>query len=326
MKQAHRRMIWLLTLLLIPLAALLWVVQPLLLPVRPAPAPAVDPERLRQHVVTLSTTLSPRNDDPAQLGRSADYIASQLAPFGRVERHPFDVWGVGYENVSLTLGSGAGPRIVVGAHYDTADGLPGADDNASGVAGLIELARLLHQQRPSRPVQIIAYALEEPPYFGSDQMGSAHHARRLAKQQEEIALMLSLEMIGYFDETPGSQHYPLPLLRLLYPDRGDFIALVGEFGAAGIVRRAKRAMLAASPLPVRSINAPAFVPGVDLSDHRNFWHHNYPALMVTDTAMFRNRAYHTAQDRWERLDYPRMAEVVRGIYGIVMAFAPPTAE
>jgi Zn-dependent M28 family amino/carboxypeptidase len=229
-----------------------------------------------------------------------------------------------------------GALMVVGAHYDshgdaaagamfargfTADThTPGADDNASGVAGLIELAHLLGQRPPSHAVELVAYALEEPPYFRTEDMGSVRHAHALAATKRDVRLMLSLEMIGVFSDAPGSQRFPVLGMQPLYSDRGDFIALVGDFGDFANMRRAKALMSGASDLPVRSISAPATLQGIDFSDHRSYWAEGYPALMVTDTAFFRNAHYHRAGDTHEKLDYRRMAQVVQSVFALVQQY------
>jgi Zn-dependent M28 family amino/carboxypeptidase len=200
---------------------------------------------------------------------------------------------------------------------------PGADDNASGVAGLIELAHLLGKQPPPRPVELVAYTLEEPPHFRTEHMGSAWHARSLRAAGREVRLMVSLEMIGCFSDAPGSQRFPVPGLDLLYPDRGNFIALVSRIsakGELGATRRAKALMAGATDLAVHSINAPPLLKGIDFSDHLSYWAQGYPALMVTDTAFFRNANYHQAGDTHETLDYARMAKVVQGVFVLAQRF------
>jgi hypothetical protein len=226
-----------------------------------------------------------------------------------------------------TAGGGEGkagkgkPYVVVGAHYDTAGPLPGADDNASGVAGLLELARALGAAPPEGRVDLVAYTLEEPPFFMTPRMGSAVHAASLRREGIEVRAMISLEMIGYFTDAPNSQTFPLGILRFFYPRTGNFIAVVGKLGQGSTLRRIKQAMRAASDLPVESINAPTWIPGVDFSDHRSYWMAGYPAAMITDTAFYRNDRYHTVQDTPESLDYSRMAKVVEGVHCAVRALA-----
>ncbi|WP_205665121.1 M28 family peptidase [Caldimonas tepidiphila] len=295
----------------------------------PAPAPpagaaeAPSPERLQAHVRALSERFVPRDHrHPEQLDRAAAYIRAEFERSGlRTEEQVFEAGGRRYRNVIASLGPAQGERVIVGAHYDAAGELPGADDNASGVAGLLELAALLRDAAPARRVELIAYSLEEAPWFATDGMGSAVHAQSLRRQGVAVTAMLSLEMIGYFSDAPGSQQYPLPQMHALYPPRGDFIGVVGREAEAGLVRRIEAAMRAASPLPVHSIAAPAAVPGIGLSDHSSYWRSGYPAVMVTDTAFYRNPNYHTAGDTADTLDYRRMAEVVRGVGAAVRELA-----
>ena len=295
------------------------VTQPVLPVKRGLEAPAVEPARLEAHVRMLSGTLSPRDPaHPEGMDAAARYIRGELEGAGAaVSEQAFDVGGRTYRNVVAAFGPEGGERVVVGAHYDAAGPLPGADDNASGVAGLIELARLLAKSRPAPRVELVAYALEEPPFFRTRHMGSAVHARSLREQGARVRAMISLEMIGYFSDREGSQQFPSPLLKVAYPTRGDFICVVGKMDQGALVRRVKRAMLGAAPLPVYSINAPRAIPGIDFSDHANYWDAGYDAVMVTDTAFFRNPHYHTQGDTHDTLDYGRMALVVRGVYEAV---------
>ena len=282
-----------------------------------------EPEILRRHVVHLTENIVPRDaDHPKNLSLAADYIRAAFeAGSGRVEEQTFDVDGEPYRNVSVFFGPETGPRLVVGAHYD-AFGMfgpnPGADDNASGTAGLLELARLLSRNAPSLPVELVAYANEEPPNYASDGMGSAVHAKSLAEAGIDVRAMICLEMIGYFtDEQP----WPNVLYSMLYPNTGDFIGVVGRFDDRKLVRRWKRAMRRPE-LPVYSFTGPSFVPGLDASDHRNYWHLGYPALMVTDTAFMRNPNYHTAGDTADSLSYGPMAHVVDSVLAGILSEKP----
>lgn len=303
-----------------PFALWFWVTQPILRKGNSA-APAVEPANLEAHVRTLSEKFFPRDHaHPENLERAARYVAEEFARAGgAVSEQTFEAAGKTYRNVSARFGPAEGPRIVVGAHYDAAGELPGADDNASGVAGLIELAYLLGRETPKLPVELVAFALEEPPYFRSRQMGSYVHAASLKAAGVEVRLMISLEMIGFFSDAPGSQQFPHPSLKSVYPSEGNFIGVVGTVGEAGAVRRVKAAMAGATPLPVYSINAPRSVPGVDFSDQMNYWDAGYDALMITDTAFYRNPNYHGPADTFDTLDYARMAMVVRGVYAAVVA-------
>ena len=283
--------------------------------------PAADPARLEKDVRRLAAIEPGRHaGNPAALDLAAAHIEQSFRGSGcRIELQPFEVRGRSYKNVICHLGPSNAAVLVLGGHYDTAgSNNPGADDNASGVAGLLELARLLAPAAADLPhrLELAAYSLEEPPHFGLESMGSFVHAEGLAKAGIPVKLMISVEMIGYFTGQANSQHYPIPLLSWLYPDRGDFIGVVGQSLDRGSVAQVKALMAGDQRLPVYSINAPAFVPGVDYSDHRNFWHFNLPAVMVTDTAFLRNPNYHQPSDRPETLDYERMALVVEGLYRV----------
>jgi Zn-dependent M28 family amino/carboxypeptidase len=280
-------------------------------------------DRLETHVRMLAETLAPRSaDHPAGLDRVAAYIQGQFEEqVRRVEMQPYTVGSMTVRNVRALIGPETPARVVVGAHYDAAGPHPGADDNASGVAGLLELARLLDGTTLSTQVELVAYPLEEPPFFGTDRMGSAVHAAALKEQGVAVRAMLALEMIGYFSDAPRSQRFPLFLMRPFYPSTGNFIVVAGSLFQRSIVRTVREAMRAASPLPVESINAPTLLPGIGLSDHRNYWRVGYDAAMITDTAFYRNPNYHAATDTPDTLDYPRMAQVVDGVHGAVRTLA-----
>lgn len=314
-------MLWI---LLIFVALLLvcwfWLTQPLVSRGQPNPTRTVDPARLEAHVRKLSIEFSPRDVTRVQnLDSAASYIASEFKQTGAtVVEQPYRVEGTSFRNIIATFGPETEERIVVGAHYDTAGPLPGADDNASGVAGLIELARLLGAQPPAMRVELVAFSTEEPPYFRTTGMGSSVHAEWLRNNANaKVRAMLSLEMIGYFSDARGSQHFPAGVLAAFYPSTGNFIGVVGRVSDGLLARRVKKSMSNAAPLPVYSISAPSFVPGIDFSDQLNYWRAGYNALMITDTAFYRNQNYHTANDTVEKLDFKRMAMVVEGVYAAV---------
>ena len=300
-----------------------WSTQPLLSQPKSVIAVTVNPAQLEAHVKMLSVELAPRDQaHPENLDRVAAFIRAKFEDSGAlVTEQPYDVNGKTYRNVIAKFGPQTMSRIVVGAHYDTAGPLPGADDNASGVAGLIELAYLLGKQPLPLGVELVAFSLEEPPYFRSQKMGSAIHAALLRNQGVDVRAMISLEMIGYFTDAPQSQKFPAPFLGSFYPSEGNFIAVVGRFREGLLVRRIKTAMRGAARLPVYSINAPTLVPGVDFSDQLNYWDAGYDAVMITDTAFLRNPNYHTAYDTLEKLDYKRMAMVVAGIHSAILSIA-----
>lgn len=304
------------------IAAWAWVTQPTRSSLEMNYMVAVEPARLEAHVRLLSETFFPRDAwHPENLERAAASIRREFEQaYGKVSEQPYEVKGKTYRNIIAGFGPDTQDRIVVGAHYDAAGKVPGADDNASGVAGLIELAYLLGKTTLPVRVELVAFALEEPPYFRTPHMGSAIHAKSLKQQRIPIRMMFSLEMIGYFTDAPRSQRFPFSFLAAFYPSQGNFIAVVSKLSQGLVARRVKKAMRRASPLPVYSISAPRFVPGIDLSDHLNYWAAGYPAVMITDTAFYRNPHYHTVQDTAETLDYQRMAMVVQGVYAAILAF------
>jgi Zn-dependent M28 family amino/carboxypeptidase len=310
--------------------------QPLVTPV-PSSPPAVDAARLAAHVKKLSVDLYPRSFEQFDhLEGAALYILAQLRESGAtVSVQEVKVQEATYKNIIARFGPATGPLMVIGAHYDSYGDAsratnergfssqthtPGADDNASGVAGLLELARLLGRKPQARAIELVAWTLEEPPNFRSANMGSAWHAKALKAAGRDVRLALSLEMIGYFRDDPGSQRYGLPGLSHVYSERANFIALVGKLGGFAATRRAKALMAGATDLPVYSINAPRAMQGIDWSDHRNYWAQGYPAMMVTDTSYLRNPNYHKAGDTFDKLDYARMAKVVQGVYAVAEAF------
>ena len=250
--------------------------------------------RLRHHVETLARTQ--RNAD---LETPARYIEKALA--GSVRSQWFESGGRKVRN--LETGAGA---IVVGAHYDTVPGSPGANDNASGVAVLIELSRM------DLAVRFVAFANEEMPYFLGPEMGSYFAAKAMKDRGEPVRAMFSLEMLGYYRDAPGSQQYPFPL-GFFYPDRADFVAFVGDLGSRNLVRKAIRLFRENSRFPSEGVAAPSLIPGASWSDHWSFRRHGYPAIMITDTAFYRYPHYHLPSDTPARLDYERMARVTLGI-------------
>ncbi len=275
-----------------------------------------EPGRLEASVAALAGLDPPRSyRHHGSLERAAATIEDRFAEAGyEVESQAFTVRGTPYRNLIASVGPEKGDRLIVGAHYDVCGDQPGADDNASGVAGLIEIARLVrpHADRLRYRVVFAAYSLEEPPFFGTSHMGSRFHARTLRKQGVSVRGMISLEMIGFFTDTPNSQRFPFGPMRFVYPTTGNFIAVVGNLGSRRLVREIRRHMVGAG-VGVESLAAPAWVPGISLSDQSSFWRHGYRAVMITDTAFYRNPHYHLPTDTPDTLDYQRMAEVVKGV-------------
>ena len=310
------------TLAIVLLAAWAYFAQPTLAKGEPT-APTIDEQRLQDIVKKLSIDFHPRNfRNTKNLEATAAYIQQHFeAAGGTVSIQSFEVSGSTYKNVRCHFGTDDGSKIIVGAHYDSHANTPGADDNASGVAGLIELADLLGKHRPDGNFELVAYSLEEPPFFATKYMGSHCHAESIRHEGTAIAGVIVLEMIGYFTDEFDSQDYPSLLFKLIYPNTGNFIAVVGKMDQRAFTKQVKVGMKAANDLPIRSINAPAGIPGIDFSDHRNYWKFGYDAVMITDTAFYRNEAYHEANDTWDRLDYEKMGKVVQGVYGAIVQLA-----
>lgn len=287
-----------------------------------SPTTGAAAQRLQHDVLTLAERLTPRDAaHPRQLRAARDYIARAFTAAGLAPEIQAIEAAPDYANVVAAIGPPDAPRLIIGAHYDAAGPYPGADDNASGVAGVLELARRLAREPFKLRVEFVAFCLEEPPHFGLETMGSHAYARRSKAAGVAVQAMLSLEMIGYFTEADRSQQYPQPIFKALYPSRGDFIAVVGRWQETVLVRRIARAMRGASPLSVQAFNGPASTPGLALSDHASFWAAGYKAAMVTDTAFFRNPNYHTAGDTPATLDYVRMAQVIDGLAAAIVSMA-----
>lgn len=250
------------------------------------------------------------------LNKAGDYIRSELINYGyTVLEQTYEVKGHIYKNIYTEIRGEKSPGkvLIVGAHYDTVTGTPGADDNASGVAGLLELARLLSNRTFDKTIQLIAFTLEEPPFFRSRFMGSHVYAQSLNQKGIDVEGVICLEMIGYFTDEPESQLFPVPFFRWIYPTKGNFIIIVGNIHSRNFLNRVKSGFKKGTDLPVESLSAIPLLPGIDFSDHRSFWKFNYDAVMVTDTAFYRNPQYHGIGDIPEILDYERMAKVVLGL-------------
>lgn len=258
------------------------------------------------------------------LNKAADFIKAEFGRHGyEVFEQLYRVEENTYKNLFVEIKGKDTPEkiFVIGAHYDTVMGTPGADDNASGVAGLLELARLLSGKSFGKTVQFVAFTLEEPPFFRSRLQGSYVYAHSLKQKGADVEGMICLEMIGYFTDEPGSQLFPLPFFRWLYPSEGNFIMLVSNVHSKDFSNRVKTSFKKGIALPVESITAVSLVPGVAFSDHRSFWKLGYKALMVTDTAFYRNPQYHGTGDVPELLDYERMAKVVGGLQAAIEEIA-----
>ena len=280
--------------------------------------------RLRAHVETLAVAIGERNVfQPEALHAAAEYIEQQLHAQGYgVARQVYRAKRVESANLEATRRGSkwSNEVILIGAHYDSVVGSPGANDNASGVAALLEISRRFRDIRPERTVRFVAFVNEEPPFFYRRQMGSMVYARAARKRGDDIRLMMSLEMLGCYRDEPGSQRYP-PLFRYFYPDRGNFVALVSNLRSRRLLRRTVSLFKSHSDVPVESLATLSIVPGVSWSDHLSFWRRGYPALMVTDTAFYRYPYYHTAWDTPDKINYDTMARVTDGLFGAISVLA-----
>ena len=288
----------------------------------PVSPPLADTVRLRQHLRFLTGTPQPRNyQHPAVLDSVAAYIVRELRTAGATEvgEQPYAVGGQNYRNVLGSFGPRDGARLIVGAHYDVCGEQPGADDNGTGVAALLELARLLGKQ-PALPyrIDLVAYTLEEPPFFRTRNMGSYVHAAALKAAGVPVRGMIALEMLGYYDDRRGSQHYPLWPLKFIYGSRGNYVTVAQKFGNGRFGRQFARRYRQVAALPVKRFKAPAWLPGIDFSDHLNYWKWGFPAVLLTDTAFYRNRSYHETSDTLARLDMRRLGLAVEALLAAVL--------
>jgi Zn-dependent M28 family amino/carboxypeptidase len=273
--------------------------------------------RLQMHVERLAGDIGERNVFASEaLERAAVHIEDEWGTIGYdVERLEYDVSGIRCANLVTTRkGSARSSEILLlGAHYDSVIGSPGANDNASGVAALLEIARMFQAVEPVLTVRFVAFVNEEPPFFWTHKQGSMVYAEAARRRGDDIRLMASLETIGCYSDQPGSQSYP-PLFRLFYPNRGNFIGIVSDFGSRPAMQRLAEAFRAQSDFPLQTVSTFRFIPGVSWSDHRSFWRHGYPAVMVTDTAFYRYRHYHAPTDTADKLAFPELAQVTLGLF------------
>ena len=276
----------------------------------------VDPEELKRKLRYIAGERSP-STSPRHLATVENYIEGEFKTFGlRVESDTFTYWGRSYRNVIARAGDARnGPLIILGAHFDSVEGSPGADDNASGVAVLLEAARILSGLRLRSQLLFCAFNLEE-----LNMIGSTHFAKRLKAAGAKVRAMVSLEMVGFTDSKPGGQQYPTGL-RWFYPERGDFIGVVGNWRSSSLLRQFSHSMRQVRGLPVETLTVLGngfLVPQVRLSDHSPFWDLGYPALLITDTAFFRNPHYHVPSDTLDTLDLEFMAKVCQGVVTAVL--------
>ncbi|MGH8674966.1 MAG: M20/M25/M40 family metallo-hydrolase [Burkholderiales bacterium] len=269
-------------------------------------------DRLKKHVAAVAT-VEHNTRTPERLEAAARYIEAELVALGyAVRRQAFDSGDGMVRNLEATLIGREAGSIVIGAHYDSVPGAPGANDNGSGTAALLELARLFRGWQPKHTLRFAFFVNEEPPYFKGPAMGSKVYADELLARGERVAAMFSLETIGYYSERAGSQRYPFPL-SLFYPERGDFLAFVANLASRALLHQTIGAFRTAIRFPSEGVAAPAFVPGIDWSDQWSFWRHGVPALMITDTAPYRYPHYHLPSDTPDKVDYDRLARVTAGL-------------
>ncbi len=286
-------------------------------------------DRLKDHVITMADTIGERNIwHRKHLDEAAEYIEKVLTGFGyEVTAQEFESTGVWVKNLEAILLGTLKPDeiIVVGAHYDSVLGSPGANDNGSGVAALLEMARLLADNKLPRTVRFVAFANEEPPFFQTDHMGSRAYASRSRTREERIEAMLSLETIGYYSDDPNSQRYPFPF-KLFYPKIGNFIGFVGNISSRNLLLKAIGSFKKHTTFPSEGTAAPGWIAGIGWSDHWSFWKEGYSAIMITDTALFRYRHYHGLHDTPDKIKYDRMARVVLGLSKVVADLAGNDAQ
>ncbi|MGR8940372.1 MAG: M28 family peptidase [Gammaproteobacteria bacterium] len=280
------------------------------------------PQHLQTHVEELAGVIGEHNVfRPRALQAAADYIAGQWRRQGfSVRKQSYQTRGMECSNLEINC-PGIGPgddMILIGAHYDSVWGSPGANDNGSGVAALLELSRLFRESPPAVGLRFVAFVNEEPPFFFWGDMGSMIYAKAARRRGDRIRYMISLETIGCYYDVPGSQHYP-PFLKYFYPDTGNFVAFVSNLGSRSVMRRCVENFTQACDFPVQSIATLPIIPGISWSDHLAFWRHGFKALMITDTALFRYPYYHTAEDTPDKLDFPAFAEMANGLFLMLCA-------
>lgn len=279
--------------------------------------------RLHGHIEVLSSDIGRRHlGEYANLLRAADYMEKTLAEMGyEVRSQRWMENGKEVRNLEATVAGRESPSeiVLIGAHYDSAQESPAANDNGTGVAALLELARYFKDKPQERTVRFALFANEEPPFFGGPRMGSWHYARKARERGDDIHIMISLETIGYYRDEPGTQHYPVPLRGV--PDRADFVAFLTRWEDATLVQDTAKTFSESTRFPTASAAMPGWVSGVWFSDHWCFWKFRYPAIMVTDTAFQRYPYYHTPNDTIDKIDFPRYTRVARGMVPVVEKLA-----
>lgn len=279
-------------------------------------------ERVKKELQTITRKFGYRNYlNIKNLNKVADYIHSEFAMVcDTVYFQEYTADNRTYKNVVASIGVENKKRIVIGAHYDACGEQEGADDNASGTVGVLELARLLSKEKLNYRIDFVAYTLEEPPFFDTKEMGSYIHAKTAKEEKQNIKGMICLEMIGYFNDSVGSQTYPIKALKAVYGQKGDFITIVEKMNSGRFSQRFGNLMKKQGLIETKSFRGPKALQGIDFSDHRNYWEFGYDALMITNTAFYRNDNYHQITDKLETLDIERMCRVIDQVYLSVLEY------
>ena len=287
------------------------------------PAQTIDSIIVKGHLDFIVRQCPARNYLNIQsLDKCAAYIRDQFSKYGdSTVYQEYEDDGKTYKNVITSFGPKDKERIIVGAHYDVCDNQDGADDNASGVVGLLEIARLLKGKNLNKRIDLVAFTLEEPPYFRSEKMGSYIHAKYLIDEEIPVYGMICLEMIGYFNDEKRSQQYPLKLLKLIYGGKGNYITLVRRTAGGKMVRKFKRKFKSNKQVKTKSFTAPPKLTGIDFSDHKNYWEQNIGAVMITNTGFYRNPNYHRDTDTIGTLDISRMCAVIQQTFNSLLKLA-----
>jgi Zn-dependent M28 family amino/carboxypeptidase len=331
-RSAVKRLVILFLVLLVLMACGWWSMIRMPLKSFRGPLPPLSPQQtalrdeLRRHVEKLGGEIGERNVyQPRRLRAATEYVEDRFTAAGfKVRRQSYTVMGEACHNLEVELPgkNRRGEIVVIGAHYDSVSGSPGANDNGTGVAGVLALARAWAGRAPERTVRFVAFVNEEPPFFQTAQMGSLVYAKSCRERGDKIVAMLNLETMGCFSSEKRSQKYPFPM-GLFYPSRGDFIGFVGNTASGGLVRHCLKVFREQASFPSEGGALPGVLPGIGWSDHWSFWQAGYPALMVTDTAPFRYAHYHTAADTPDKVDYDRLARVVDGVDKVITGLANP---
>lgn len=281
-------------------------------------------EQLRQDVQSLSeAALNRKKSQYDRLNAKKAFLDNALTQAGYpVTRQDYQVDGKTYTNLIVEKRGTEHPNevIIIGAHYDAAFTSPGANDNATGAAATLELAKRFAEKSPKRTVRFVEFTNEEPPFFWTQNMGSLVYAKQINPQKENVVAMLSLETMGYFSDTKGSQQYPFPL-NLLYPNQGNFISFIGNLNSGDLVRRSIESFRSQTQFPSEGVSLPDGIPGVGWSDQWSFWQQGYKGIMVTDTAPYRYPYYHTIDDTIDKIDFDKLTRVVSGLSSVISDLA-----